>query len=200
MRRTRLAGSLAVPSAAIGVALVAVESRSHLRDPLRLRLADYFHQERLATLVIAVNPDDEAAPGVESLTERVEAGLAWIASEPRLQDLPVGVLADGAAVVPAMVAMARDPERVHGFVGCGGEPDEAGDVLPRVAAPTLLVVGGFDTGGLESARRALERLPGHADLAVIDDTSDPLAGPEGLAAVARVAGRWLLDHLAPAVS
>lgn len=198
MRRTRLAGSLAVPPDAVGVALVVLPSQVHARDPLRLRLADWFHRERLATLILALDSGDEVSD--EPLAAQVATGLRWIASEPRLRGLPVGVLADGAAVVPALLAMSQDPERVLAFVGCGGAPDDAAEALARVRAPTLLVVGGLDSGGLLAARDALDVLPDHAELAVIDDTFDPLAGPEALAALARLAGRWLLVHLAPAVS
>lgn len=200
MRGTRLAGSLAIPQPANGVVLVVVAEPEHARDPGRLRLADYLYQERLATVIVALCGEDEVAPGLEVLVGRVATGLRWIASEPRLSGLPLGVLADGDAVTPALLALARDPERVHAFVGCGGAPDEAASALADVAAPTLLVVGGFDTGGLLAARAALAGLPDHAELAVIDDTADPLGGSDGLASFARLAGRWLLDHLAPAVS
>jgi putative phosphoribosyl transferase len=197
--RIPLPGSLAVPEAAEGVVLIAVGSVEQRLDPLRLRVADYLHEHRLATLIVPLTTGDDL-DGVERLAGRVASGLAWIAAERRLQHLPLGAIADGDAVAPMLLAMSRDPERVHAFIGWGGRPDVSAEVLARVRAPSLLVVGELDAEGLGSARAALDALPAYAELAVIDDTTEPFEDSEGMASFARLAQRWLHEHLGPTVA
>lgn len=188
-------GQLAVPSAAVGVVLVARSGPHPARDALRLQVADFLHHAGLATLVAPLAGEEEGSLSLDRAAGRVTSALAWIAASPRLGGLSIGVLADGPAVGAVLLAMAYDPERVSAFVGCGGRPDGAAGALARVHGPTLLVVGGEDEGGLAAARSAVSQLPPHAELAIIDDAIDPLDESEAAGTLAWLSRRWFLSHL-----
>jgi putative phosphoribosyl transferase len=70
--------------------------------------------------------------------------------------------------------------------------------LPRVTAPTLLVVGGADTPVIELNRRALAALRVEARLEIVPGAGHLFEEPGALDAVARLARDWFDRHLAPA--
>jgi pimeloyl-ACP methyl ester carboxylesterase len=71
----------------------------------------------------------------------------------------------------------------------------AGDALPRVRAPTLLIVGGADVVVLELNREALERLQTEKRLEIIPGATHLFEEPGALERVAELATRWFVDHL-----
>ena len=57
-----------------------------------------------------------------------------------------------------VVAAAERPDAVGAVVSRGGRPDLAGPSLPRVLAPTLLIVGGNDGPVIDLNRTAMARM------------------------------------------
>ena len=71
------------------------------------------------------------------------------------------------------------------IVSRGGRPDLAGEALPRVAAPTLLIVGGDDVPVIGMNREALERLRAEKELKIVPGATarawkEPLVPPQAL--------------------
>jgi putative phosphoribosyl transferase len=83
-------------------------------------------------------------------------------------------------------------------VSRGGRPDLAGPHLARVAAPTLLIVGGADVLVLELNRLALDRLSTRARLEVVAGATHLFVEPGALDEVARLAAQWFEQHLTAA--
>ncbi|MGH9283813.1 MAG: alpha/beta fold hydrolase, partial [Acidimicrobiales bacterium] len=98
----------------------------------------------------------------------------------------------------ALVAAARDPDGVAAIVSRGGRPDLAGDRLPRVQAPTLLLVGSLDPVVLELNRTAQARLQAPSSLVVVPGAGHLFQEPGALEAVADAAGEWFSRHVAGA--
>ena len=91
----------------------------------------------------------------------------------RVDESPIGLFGASTGAAAALIAAAARPRDVVAVVSRGGRPDLAGDGLPSVRAPTLLIVGSRDTTVLalnESARAqmgvesALEVVPGDPSL------------------------------------
>ena len=80
-------------------------------------------------------------------------------------------------------------------VSRGGRPDLARGDLPDVTAPTLLIVGGLDEDVLELNRQALALLRCPRELVVVPGATHLFPEPGTLEEVARLAGRWFLQHL-----
>ena len=81
------------------------------------------------------------------------------------------------------------------MVSRGGRPDLAGEALPRVQSPTLLIVGGDDPEVLELNREAARQLLCENELAVVPRATHLFEEPGTLEAVVELARRWFLDHL-----
>ncbi len=95
----------------------------------------------------------------------------------------------------ALAAAAQLGPVVRGVVSRGGRPDLAGTHLPRVEAPTLLIVGGDDAVVVELNRRALAELTCERGLTIIRGASHLFEEPGTLERVAELAGDWLAGHL-----
>jgi pimeloyl-ACP methyl ester carboxylesterase len=95
------------------------------------------------------------------------------------------------------VAAATERHHVIAVVSRGGRPDLAGDSLPQVRAPTLLIVGGYDATVLTLNRDALRQLACEKQLAVVPRATHLFEEPGALEEVARLAQRWLVNHLVP---
>ena len=83
-------------------------------------------------------------------------------------------------------------------VSRGGRPDLAGDVLPAVKAPTLLLVGSRDQRVLDLNRRA-QALMATAEtrLEIVPGATHLFEEPGTLARVAELATEWFATRLSP---
>src|SRR5690606_15377944 len=81
---------------------------------------------------------------IRRLALRITDAAGWLGRYRPTARLPVGLFGASTGGGAALVAAARLPGRVGAVVSRGGRPDLAGDALPRVRAPTLLIVGGND--------------------------------------------------------
>jgi pimeloyl-ACP methyl ester carboxylesterase len=81
-------------------------------------------------------------------------------------------------------------------VSRGGRPDLAGtQVLSRVRAPTLLIVGGDDHPVLELNRLACEAMHGRAELAIVPGATHLFEEQGALERVASLAGDFFARNL-----
>jgi pimeloyl-ACP methyl ester carboxylesterase len=71
----------------------------------------------------------------------------------------------------------------------------AGEALPRVAAPTLLIVGGDDVPVIGMNREALERLRAEKELKIVPGASHLFEERGKLEEVAQLAAGWFTRHL-----
>jgi pimeloyl-ACP methyl ester carboxylesterase len=83
-------------------------------------------------------------------------------------------------------------------VSRGGRPDLAGDALPRVKAPTLLVVGGDDEPVIEMNRDAMRQMHAHVELEIVPGATHLFEEPGTLEQVEQLAADWFARYLGPA--
>jgi pimeloyl-ACP methyl ester carboxylesterase len=135
---------------------------------------------------------------IDLLAERLVGATHWLLVDPRTAGLPIGYFGASTGAAAALVAAAREPDRVAAVVSRGGRPDLAGRALAQVRAPTLLIVGGADDAVLALNREALARLPGEARLEIVPDATHLFEEPGALETVAELAAGWFRQHLRPA--
>lgn len=128
------------------------------------------------------------------LAERVRGAVAWARAE--LPGLPTGLFGASTGAAAALVAAAETPDDVRAVVSRGGRPDLAGDALPRVLAPTLLIVGSLDTEVLEMNRDAMARMErAPVELEVVEGATHLFEEPGTLERVAELARDRFARHL-----
>jgi putative phosphoribosyl transferase len=85
-------------------------------------------------------------------------------------------------------------------VSRGGRPDLAMQYLPRVQAPTLLLVGGLDSPVVGMNQAAAAALRCTHELRIVPGASHLFGEPGKLEAVADQARQWFVDHLTVSAS
>ena len=200
----RLAGDLSVPTAATGLVVFAHGSGSGRFSPRNRAVADALVQAGLATLLMdLLTPEEEAEDlrsarlrfDVQLLGDRVISTIDWLASDPNAGQLPVGCFGASTGAAAALIAAAERPRRVSAVVSRGGRPDLAADALPRVSAPTLLIVGGRDSEVIRLNRSAQARLAGESQLVIVPGAGHLFEEPGALEKVAALARDWFVQHL-----
>ena len=134
---------------------------------------------------------------IELLADRLQAAADWLESRPETAGLRLGYIGASTGARRALLAAGRDPESVGAVVSRGGRPDLARDALPRVAAPTLLIVGGNDEIVLELNREAFDQLNGIRQLDIVPGATHLFEEPGALEEVSRLAREWFLHYLTP---
>lgn len=81
------------------------------------------------------------------------------------------------------------------MVSRGGRPDLAGDALPLVRAPTLLIVGGNDEPVIAMNQEAMEQLRCEKQLRIVPGATHLFEEPGALEEVAHLARQWFQEHL-----
>ena len=198
-----LEGLLHVPPAATGMVVFAHGSGSGRHSPRNNHVADALGRAGLATLLFDLLRDEESADrrnvfDIALLARRLRLAIDWLAGVEDSARLPLGVFGASTGAAAALVAAAAQPARVRAVVSRGGRADLAMDALPRVAAPTLLIVGGDDPEVLELNRQALRHLRCTARLEIVPGATHLFEEPGTLDAVVALSRDWFLRHLPPA--
>jgi putative phosphoribosyl transferase len=100
-------------------------------------------------------------------TERLVHATNWAKRQKQTFDLPFGYFGSSTGGAAALVAAAELADDVGAVVSRGGRPDLAGDALPRVKAPTLLIVGGNDDVVIELNEKARAQMRCEVKLEII---------------------------------
>jgi dienelactone hydrolase len=199
-----LHGTLTLPSAAAGLVLFAHGSGSSRHSPRNQKVARALNDRRLATLLFDLLTEREEEVDamtarlrfdVELLARRLAAATDWVAQEAATRALPLAYFGSSTGAAAALIAAARDVERVRAVVSRGGRPDLAGAALPAVAAPTLLIVGGDDEPVIGMNRDAMRRMTAPVELEIVPGATHLFEEPGTLERVAELAGRWLREQL-----
>jgi pimeloyl-ACP methyl ester carboxylesterase len=196
----RLPGSLDVPLQPRALILFAHGSGSSRHSPRNRQVAQVLHGCDLATLRFDLLTEDEADArsnvfDIPLLAGRLLQALEWQRGQPSLSALPCGLFGASTGAAAALAAAAEEATAVYAVVSRGGRPDLAGAALPRVVAPTLLVVGGNDPEVLRLNRAALSALRCECELAVVPGATHLFEEPGTLEAAARLAADWFMAHL-----
>jgi dienelactone hydrolase len=198
-----LEGDLVLPENALGIVVFAHGSGSSRRSPRNRRVAATLDDAAIGTLLVDLLTREEEQRDrltgvhrfdIDLLARRLIAAIDWVRTGPTAP-LPIGLFGASTGAAAALVAAAERAEEIHAVVSRGGRPDLAGSYLPRVRAPTLLIVGGADEVVLELNRRALELLRAEKRLVVVPGATHLFEEPGALEEVARLAADWFSQQL-----
>jgi putative phosphoribosyl transferase len=194
-----LPGDLRMPDLARGLVLFAHGSGSNRASPRNQQVAETLQEAGLATLLFdLVTPEEDEADhrfDLPLLAGRLVAATDWAARYSATAHLPVAYYGASTGAAAAFLAAAQRPGLVYAIVSRGGRPDLASEVLPRVDAPTLLIVGGRDDFVLELNRRAFARMRAPRRLEIVPGASHLFPEPGAMEEVGRLARLWLAEHV-----
>src|SRR4029077_4157933 len=111
------------------------------------------------------------------------------------RDVHIGYFGSSTGGAAALVAASDLPQDIGAVVSRGGRPDLAGDALPQVQAPTLLIVGGNDDVVIELNEMARDQIRCDVKLEIITGATHLFEEPNALEQVAKLATDWFSLHL-----
>lgn len=200
-RDFHLNGELIVPANARGVVLFAHGSGSSRHSPRNQFVARTIRDRGIGTLLFDLLTEEEEREDevtghlrfdINLLAERLVAATLWY----HLKDPGkfIGYFGSSTGGGAALVAEALSEVPIYAIVSRGGRPDLAGPVLPKVKAPTLLIVGGEDTVVIQMNRVALAKMGCPKELRIIPGAKHLFEEPGTLEVVAQMAAEWYELH------
>jgi dienelactone hydrolase len=202
--RVRIEGDRLNPPAAAGLVIFAHGSGSSRFSTRNQSVARMLVNGGFATLMLDLLTREEEAVDVHTreyrfdidrLGQRVVAAIDWAAGETGVSALPVGCFGASTGAAAALIAAAERPDRVRAVVSRGGRPDLAGYALPKVQAPTLLIVGGHDDQVIELNQAAMRRMQAPVQLEIVPGATHLFEEPGALETVSQLALDWCKRHL-----
>ena len=199
-----LDGNLLVPSGATGIVLFAHGSGSSRFSSRNRYVASTLREGNLGTLLIdLLTPREEARDNITAelrfdigmLADRLVGTVEWLRAQPELREKKIGLFGASTGGGAALVAAAARPKLIQAVVSRGGRPDLAGAALPRVEAPTLLIVGGNDVPVIAMNRSAYDQMRCERKLEILPGATHLFEEPGTLETVAMLARGWFERYL-----
>jgi len=199
-----LDGDLITPADAAGVVVFAHGSGSSRHSPRNRMVAARMQEAGYATLLmdLLTAGEDEIDSrtrqfrfDIPRLASRLTGAIRWLSDRPDTAEMPVALFGASTGAAAALTAAAEVPDHVQLVISRGGRPDLAGDVLQRVQAPTLLIVGGRDLEVLDLNKAAAAQLRGPVEIAVVPGATHLFEERGALDRVVELAVGALRQHL-----
>jgi len=199
-----LDGDLITPADAAGVVVFAHGSGSSRHSPRNRMVAARMQEAGYATLLmdLLTAGEDEIDSrtrqfrfDIPRLASRLTGAIRWLSDRPDTAEMPVALFGASTGAAAALIAAAEVPDHVQLVISRGGRPDLAGDALPRVQAPTLLIVGGRDLEVLDLNKAAAAQLRGPVEIAVVPGATHLFEERGALDRVVELAVGALRQHL-----
>src|SRR3989454_1851952 len=204
--RAMLDGNLTIIAQAKGLVLFAHGSGSSRHSPRNEFVARTLNQAGLGTLLFdLLTPEEESVDlytrehrfDIKLLAERLVHATKWAKQQKQTRDLRIGYFGSSTGGGAALVAATELPQDAGAVVSRGGRPDLAGEALPEVKAPTLLIVGGNDDIVIELNEQARDRMRCEVKLEIVPGATHLFEEPGALEKVAKLASDWFSLHLTP---
>jgi putative phosphoribosyl transferase len=202
--RAALSGDLTIPKNAFALVLFAHGSGSSRHSPRNQFVARTLNDGGLATLLFdLLTPEEEATDmytrehrfNIGLLAERLAHATKWATQQEQTRNSQVVYFGSSTGAAAALVAAAEIPQDVGAVVSRGGRPDLAGDALPKVQAPTLLIVGGNDDIVIELNEMARDQMRCEVKLEIVPGATHLFEEPGALEKVAKLATDWFVNHI-----
>ena len=202
--RAVLLGNLTIPENTTALVLFAHGSGSSRHSPRNQFVARTLNRAGLGTLLFdLLTPEEEALDiytrehrfNIGLLAERLVHATKWALQQKETCDLQIRYFGSSTGGAAALVGAAELRQNVGAVVSRGGRPDLAGDALPSVQAPTLLIVGGNDDIVIELNEMARNQMRCEVKLEIIPGATHLFEEPGALEQVAKLASDWFVKHL-----
>jgi dienelactone hydrolase len=197
-------GTLTLPPGAKGVVLFAHGSGSSRFSPRNQYVAKEFNKATIGTLLFDLLTQEEEETdmvtaeyrfNIPLLAQRLIGATEWLRNDSQTKKLAFGYFGASTGAAAALIAAAKLSNEIAAVVSRGGRPDLAGEYLPKVVAPTLLLVGGLDTEVIELNREAMDQMTAEKKLTIIPGATHLFEEPGTLEQVAKFSKDWFLLYL-----
>jgi dienelactone hydrolase len=193
-------GNLTIPTDPVALIIFSHGSGSSRFSKRNGYVAEVLNGSHFATLLTDLltaeeDRDYQKRFDIALLTERLITVTNYCAHVSDLNKLRVGYFGASTGAASALSAAAQLEGKIHAIVSRGGRPDLASSAIPKVKAPTLLLVGGLDTDVIALNKMAYAELTCKKDLRIIEGAGHLFEEGNKLETVATLAAEWFTQHL-----
>jgi dienelactone hydrolase len=195
-----VSGELTIPLRNAGIVIFSHGSGSSRFSKRNQAVAKYLQKKGIGTLLFDLLTEEEDQSyhtrfDIDLLTRRLAGATEWLERLPAAKDCRIGYFGASTGAASALKAAAFLPS-IRAVVSRGGRPDLAMDVLGKIKAPTLLIVGGLDYDVLNLNQQAYMKLNCVRQLEIIEGATHLFEETGKLETVAALAASWFENHLA----
>lgn len=196
----KLKGDLILPEGATRLVVFSHGSGSSRFSKRNKEVASYLHNHNFGTLLIDLLTEMEDTVyqnrfDVELLANRLVAVVEWLSKHPSCKNCQFAFFGASTGAASALVASTFLPE-IEAVVSRGGRPDLANFYLPRVKAPTLLLVGSLDVEVIQLNKIAMDKLICDKKLIIVNGATHLFEEPNKMLQVAELATDWFEKNMA----
>ncbi len=196
-----LKGRLVLPQNASAIIIFSHGSGSSYLSPRNIQVAEYLHHRKFGTLLFDLLTEDEGLHyynrfDIDLLTSRLINATDWLIEQPYTEGKRMGYFGASTGAASALQAAATQ-SFIGAVVSRGGRPDMAIEMLHKVQAPTLLIVGSRDMDVLKLNQMAFEKLNCEKKLEIISGASHLFEEYGTLEKVCQSASAWFTKYLQP---
>jgi pimeloyl-ACP methyl ester carboxylesterase len=206
-----LSGDLTFPEGVQGIVLFAHGSGSGRKSPRNRFVAGVLHDAGLGTLLFDLLTQEEEVVDAQTRhlrfdivfrSNRLVSVTDWLVQDRAASsDLGIGYFGASTGAAASLVAASKRAGRVRAIVSHRGRPDLADPYLSQVRAPTLLIVGGYDTPVIQMNQEALDKLKrlslekDEKKLVIVPEATHLFEEPSKLERVAQLPSEWCASFL-----
>jgi putative phosphoribosyl transferase len=201
----QIEADLHVPDHATGLVVFAHGSGSSRFSSRNRTVAEFLQGRGLGTLLLDLLTQQEESVDIHTreyrfdidrLGTRVVAATDWLRKREDLLWLQIGYFGASTGSAAALIAAAERPTVTRAVVSRGGRPDLAGAALPKVTAPTLLIVGGHDEPVIDLNEEAKAKMQAaHVEIKIVPGATHLFEEPGTLQQAEQLAGDWFVRYL-----
>lgn len=193
-----LRGDFSIAKQAKGTIIFAHGSGSSRHSSRNRMVATVLQEAGFNTLLFDLLTEEEERMekegefrfNIDLLSQRLVFAIVWVQKRSKL---PIGLF--GASTGAAAALRASLESDVFAIVSRGGRPDLAGDILSKVKAPTLLILGGEDFTVIEMNQRAQKQMTAQVEMRIVEGATHLFEEKGKLEKVADLAKQWFLKHV-----
>lgn len=202
--KDQLGGNLTIPAKSNAIVLFVHGSGSSRFSSRNRFVAKTLNDAGLATLLFDLLTEEEDEVDqftrefrfdIPLLSRRLVNAIDWTKNFESTQALRIGLFGSSTGAAAALIGSTKRSKEVGAVVSRGGRPDLAGDALPNVRAPTLLIVGGNDSVVIQLNEEASNLLTVENQIKIVPGATHLFEEPGKLEQVAKLASNWFVKHL-----
>jgi pimeloyl-ACP methyl ester carboxylesterase len=206
-----LSADLTILEGSLGIVIFAHGSGSGRHSRRNRYVAKVLQDAGLGTLLFDLLTEEEEVIDERTrhlrfdiglLTNRLVAVTDWLVqNHASSNNLNIAYFGASTGAAAALAAAAKREEIIKAVVSRGGRPDLADPYLGQVEAPTLLIVGGYDTPVIQMNQEAFDKLQqlsaekGEKKLVIVPEATHLFEEPGKLEIVAQLASAWFARFL-----
>jgi putative phosphoribosyl transferase len=192
-------GELIIPQEATAIIVFSHGSGSSRFSKRNRMVAKSLQDKNFGTLLFDLMTEEEDRNyynrfDIDLLTKRLAGATEWLEKFPAAKDCRIGFFGASTGAASALQAASYLPQ-IGAVVSRGGRPDLAMAHLPKVEAPTLLIVGSLDYDVLQLNKAAYEKLKCEKKLEVVEGATNLFEEPGKMEIISELAGKWFEKYL-----